>query len=375
MDNLKIGIVGGSLGGLFAGHALRKAGFEVDIFERNAGGVNTRGAGIVFQPDLADYLRQNEIVTPENISTTCRHRKFYNQDGSLSHSDPAYQEFVSWEALYKNLRRVTPAENYHEGFSLDSFEEEGEQVSLHFDNGEKRHVDLMVSADGVHSETRRHLLKGKEPSYAGYIAWRGVIDESDLSSDTLQALDETFSFCHIPNSHFLTYFIPGDGASIEKGKRRLNWVWYKNVSKGEELDYFMTDKNGKHHRFSIGEGLLRPELHKTFYSMSENELPPLFSGLCAKTKNPFLQPILDMNIDQMVFGRVVLIGDAAFVVRPHTAASTYKAAIDGISLASHLEGEGSISSALQKWERIELRLGKQLVSSGQSTGNRSQFGR
>lgn len=373
MDSLKIGIVGGSLGGLFAGHALRKAGFEAHIFERSTGEANTRGAGIVFQPDLAEYLRDNDIAVPENISTFCRSRKFYRQDGSLESSNSAHQRFVSWEALYKSLRKATPNDVFHEGFALKSFEEINDKVVLHFENGEKRQVDLLVAADGVKSHTRLKLLGGRKPSYSGYVGWRGVIEERDVPPDMLERLDETFSFCHIPSSHFLTYFIPGEGNAIAKGKRRLNWVWYKNVEEGETLDYYMTDKNGVVHDFSMPEGMLRPELKTSFYKMAERELPPLFSRIALLTRDPFLQPILDMKVERMVYGRTVLIGDAAFIVRPHTAASTYKAAMDGIHLAKALSEESDLRTALAGWEAGEMRIGNHLLISGQASGNQSQF--
>ena len=80
-----------------------------------------------------------------------------------------------------------------------------------------------------------------------------------------------------------------------------------------------------------------------------------------------------MDINQMVFGRVVLIGDSAFVVRPHTAASTYKAATDGISLAESLKSGSDLLGALQGWEIGQIQFGKRLISSGQMMGNRSQF--
>lgn len=373
MNNLKIAVIGGSLGGLFTAHALRKAGFEVDIYERSKGEANTRGAGIVFQRDLSEYMRQNNIADPEAISTFCHTRKFYNQSGQLSHQDPAYQRFVSWEALYKSLRNVTPAKNLHEGFHLNDFMEKDGQVILKFENGESRIVDLMVAADGVHSNTRVRLLNGKKPTYAGYIGWRGVIEESDFPEELLEELEDTFSFCHIPNSHFLTYMIPGEGMKVEKGKRRVNWVWYKNVEEGADLDYYMTDKNGKRHDFSIGEGMLRSELKDRLFDMANKELPKLFFNIALRTREPFLQPILDMDIDQMVFGRVVLLGDAAFVVRPHTAASTYKAAIDGITLANSLKSGDDLDRALKGWEIGQIRVGKGLIASGQMMGNRSQF--
>lgn len=76
----------------------------------------------------------------------------------------------------------------------------------------------------------------------------------------------------------------------------------------------------------------------------------------------------------MTFGRVALVGDAAFIPRPHTAASTSKAAANAIALADALiQYNHDVRKALPAWEPLQLAYGKQLIASGQQLGNRSQF--
>ena len=76
----------------------------------------------------------------------------------------------------------------------------------------------------------------------------------------------------------------------------------------------------------------------------------------------------------MTFGRVALIGDAAFIPRPHTAASTAKAAANAIALAESLvKHNHNVSKALKSWEPRQLAYGNQLLASGQQMGDRSQF--
>jgi 2-polyprenyl-6-methoxyphenol hydroxylase-like FAD-dependent oxidoreductase len=78
----------------------------------------------------------------------------------------------------------------------------------------------------------------------------------------------------------------------------------------------------------------------------------------------------------MAFGRVCLTGDAAFVPRPHTAASTAKAAANALALANSLEGsEADVELALRRWEPDQIELGRRLRVYGQRLGDRSQFGR
>jgi 2-polyprenyl-6-methoxyphenol hydroxylase-like FAD-dependent oxidoreductase len=76
----------------------------------------------------------------------------------------------------------------------------------------------------------------------------------------------------------------------------------------------------------------------------------------------------------MVFGRVILLGDAAFVPRPHTAGSTAKAAANALALASTLAStphtSAALDGALARWERTQLQLGIRMTDLGVSLGNR-----
>jgi 2-polyprenyl-6-methoxyphenol hydroxylase-like FAD-dependent oxidoreductase len=72
----------------------------------------------------------------------------------------------------------------------------------------------------------------------------------------------------------------------------------------------------------------------------------------------------------MVDGQVALLGDAAFLPRPHTAASTSKAAADVLGLVDALQREGHLTSALGRWEPLQLQLGRHLRRRGQMLGDR-----
>ena len=56
----------------------------------------------------------------------------------------------------------------------------------------------------------------------------------------------------------------------------------------------------------------------------------------------------------MAFGRVAIIGDAAFVARPHVAAGVSKAADDAAALVEALAGGGDVEAALKRFEAARL---------------------
>jgi 2,6-dihydroxypyridine 3-monooxygenase len=89
---------------------------------------------------------------------------------------------------------------------------------------------------------------------------------------------------------------------------------------------------------------------------------------------PFVQVIYDLEVPRMAFGRVCLIGDAAFAVRPHAAAGTAKAADDGWALANELTAfAGDVPAALAAWERRQLEVGRALLARTREIGDSSQF--
>jgi 2,6-dihydroxypyridine 3-monooxygenase len=93
-----------------------------------------------------------------------------------------------------------------------------------------------------------------------------------------------------------------------------------------------------------------------------------------KTARPFVQAVVDVEVPRMAFGRICLIGDAAFTLRPHAAAGTAKAAEDAWQLAEAVNAcGGDVVAALPQWEPGQLALGRAVLARARSAGNRLQF--
>lgn len=221
---------------------------------------------------------------------------------------------------------------------------------------------------------RQQLLPTYEPQYAGYVAYRGLVDEADLEPEAAEIFTERFVFYDFPNSHILAYVIPGENESLVSGKRRFNWVWYVNYDEKTELAHILTDKNGKPRKYSVPPEMMSPAVEEAMRHYADDVLADPFKKLIAATKAPFVQSILDLTVPQMAFDSVALIGDAAFIPRPHTAAGTSKAAANAISLVESLVHHNhDVTSALQAWESNQLSYGMTLWNHGRSVGDRSQF--
>lgn len=367
-DGLTVAVSGGSMGGLFAGLALRDAGHAVEIFEQSTGELASRGAGIVAQPRMLDFMDEQDIAAPNEITTTTAPRQFLDPDGGVERERTEEMTFTSWDGIYRRLRDAFPDENYHMGRSTVGAEQSDETATFRFADDTTMRADLAVVAEGGQSATRADLLPDVEPEYAGYVAWRGVVAEESVPSTVREQFEDTFTFHERSDDLVLGYPIPGPDGGTDDGERRLNWVWYDNVRDRDERRRLLTDPDGIEHGFSVPPGRLRPTVEDELLAAADR-FPEVFTDLVAATDDPFVQAIYDLRVPAMVFSRVCLLGDCAFVARPHTAAGTAKAAADGIELATALDTNEETTAALREWESSRLDAGRRLVARGQRMGD------
>jgi 2-polyprenyl-6-methoxyphenol hydroxylase-like FAD-dependent oxidoreductase len=336
--------------------------------------MDDRGAGIVLQSEVLTLLEGLKLATCADISVESRERQYLNKDGGVYSSGPSQQFMTSWGALFNSLRRGFPDADFHAGFKLLNFIAGEDQVTAQFENGRKETGELLVGGDGAWSAVRQQLLAKIAPEYAGYVAWRGVVAEETLPATLLKTFLDKFTFFQMPRSHILCYAIPGADGSITAGKRRLNWVWYWNYREADELAALLTDRTGRKRRTSVPPGLVCPEQWQKQRDIARAFLPPQFRELLEATEEPFAQPIRDLAVPQMVFGRVVLVGESAFVLRPHTAAAAAKAAADGMALGEVLiDGNDDLADNLRRFETPQMQMGRNLRNYGIRAGNQSQF--
>jgi len=113
--------------------------------------------------------------------------------------------------------------------------------------------------------------------------------------------------------------------------------------------------------------LIRPEITAGIKATARALVAPQVAEIFARTPQPFFQPIFDLESPQIVFGRVALLGDAAFVARPHAGAGVTKAGLDAASLADAVAQEG-INAGLLRYQREQRPFGRGLVALGRDEG-------
>jgi 2,6-dihydroxypyridine 3-monooxygenase len=372
MSAPRVIIAGGSLGGLTAALTLLDAGCDVTVCERAAAPLAGLGAGIVLNPVTVRYLVERGGVDLRTISIASNAVRYMGVDGAIVHSKPFPYRFSSYNALYRGLRDRLAPERYRLGTAVTGCEHTADAIYAQLADGTAERADLLVWADGIRSTGRRQLLPNAELQYAGYVAWRGTVGTGEIGAAAAQFAD-AITYHVLPHGHMLVYPIPvvdRDGAD----ETQLNWLWYRNVPLGAELDAVLTDAAGNRREVSVPAGAVAEAQLAELRSSAAQQLPPPLSELIHATAQPFIQAIIDLELPQMAFGRACLIGDAAFVARPHAAAGTAKAAADAWTLSEAVAAAvGNMPAALARWEPGQLALGRSVLERTRAAGIRAQF--
>jgi 2-polyprenyl-6-methoxyphenol hydroxylase-like FAD-dependent oxidoreductase len=359
-------VIGGSMSGLFAGLQLQARGFAVDIYERVDSELSGRGAGIVAQPGVPRAMRELGIDTAD-LGVEMTTRKILDAEGRTVVEIECPQTLTAWERLYRILRDAFPAAHYHRGVGLKGFEQNGRSVVAQLSDGRSVEAEILIGADGIRSTVRNQLLPDLNPLYAGYVAWRALLPEQSIPSAIHRELFEFMTFCLPPGEQFLGYPVAGPDNDLRPGHRRYNVVWYRPADEVTELRRLLTDESGVTHAISIPPPLIRQEHIAAMRAAAERLVAPQFRVIARLMDEPVLQPIYDLETPRMAFGRVAVIGDAAFVARPHVGAGVSKACDDALALAEAL-AESDVEPALKAFEAQRLGVGRRIIERARHLG-------
>ena len=282
----RVTVVGGSIGGLFTAALLHRHGWEVDVYERSDVELAGRGAGIVTHEPLLEALVRCG-ASLDDLGVAVETRTGYGEEGEVIRQIEMPQIVTSWDRLHHLTRNRVPDERHHLDHTLASYEEHGDRVTATFTNGHSVDSDLLVGADGFRSAVRGQMQPEIRPEYAGYVVWRGVAEEADLSPEIREGVFGTFGF-HLPeDGEVIGYPIAGENNVLEPGQRRYNWVWYR-VVEPDTLTDMLTDASGRTHEVSIPPPLVRPDVVQRLRDDAERTLCRPFHALLSEVEGALL---------------------------------------------------------------------------------------
>ena len=371
-QGLRVGIVGGSIAGCTTAIELFRLGCAVTLFERTGEELKDRGAGIGVPPSAMETFIKRDLVDADtpyfagHAFTRLWRTEQAQRYGYLAWDQPVNLALLNWGGLYRNLRKRVPDQVYRTGQRVVALHEQPNgTVRVELADGSTPEFDLVVCADGYTSLGRRKLFPDVSITYAGYVLWRGLLLEQDLTeSDPL----ETGVHCPgYPGGHGIFYFVPGlDGATVP-GKRLVNWGMYVSIAE-PELANFLTDKDGRAHEGSLPPGGMPLATESALQRQARKDVPDYYAEIVGKSENTYAYAIYDCQIPAYRKGGICLVGDAGAYARPHTAAGALKGINDAVALGEALKTHSSLEEALTDWDKTRTDTNNNLVRFGNQLG-------
>ena len=328
----RIAIVGGGIGGLFAANALIAHGLEVSVYEQ-APALGEVGAGV--------YLTPNAVRQMERVGLGPAVERWGARVGSKSHyfrhdgtpiAPVQVTDASGWNAnfgmhradLVDFLAAHLPEGVVHCGHRAVGYEEGHGAAHVRFANGASVEADVVVGADGIHSELRPYVFPPSTPVFHGTISYRGLVTRERLPDWPM----DRWEMWAGPAKHFLVF-------PVRHGEM-VNYVGF--VPADEEM---------KESWSAAGDP---DQLRREFEGWD-----PRIAYVLKRVERTFRWALYDREpLPTWSKGRLTLLGDAAHPMLPHLGQGANQSIEDGMALATILSrvDNAAVPAALQAYERL-----------------------
>ena len=341
MDAQHILVSGAGIGGLTAALCLAQAGHRVEVFEQSAIlaevgagiqlsangmrvlhhlGLLPRIAALSFLPEgveMRDW-RSGQLIASTTLGAEAQTRFGF----PYFHIHRADLISVLLQGVRENANI-----QLHIGSAVEDFSQTESQVSVTVSN-QTQVADLLVGADGIHSQVRTALFGAEAPTFTGNVAWRGLVPASLLPQDLVRPVTTAWWG---PGKHFVHYFVrQGELVNCVCVVEKSGWDTESWTARGD-LQELQADFAG---------------WHGTIQTLIEHMDPQACYKWALFDRSP---------MPQWGRGRVTLLGDACHPTLPFMAQGAVMAIEDGAVLAQCLAAEDSVAAALGRYENIRRK--------------------
>jgi salicylate hydroxylase len=325
-------IVGGGIGGLFAANALIAHGLDVSVYEQ-APALGEVGAGVYLTPNSVRHLERVGLgPAVEKWGARVGPKSHYLRHDGAPIAPVQVTDASGWNAafgmhradLVDFLAAALPAGVVHCGHRAIGFEQVGDLARVQFANGASAEADIVVAADGIHSELRPCVFPPSKPVFHGTICYRGLVSRERLPDWPM----DRWQMWAGPSKHFLVFPV--------RHREMVNYVGFvpadqemkESWSAAGDPDVLRREFEGWDPRI----GSVLKEVDKTFrWALYDREPLPTWTK-----------------------GRLTLLGDAAHPMLPHLGQGANQAIEDGMALATILGqvDNAAVPAALLAYERL-----------------------
>jgi FAD-dependent urate hydroxylase len=340
MYNLKAIIIGAGMGGLTTAIALKRAGYQIEVYDR-VKELRPVGAGISLWSNgvkVMNWLGLGDEIQKiggemNRMTYLSKENELFNDIDLLPLIEQVGQRPypVSRSELQSMLLEQLGKEHVTLETKCIGAKEENNQVTAIFEDGSTATGDVLIAADGVRSVLRNYVTQQQpEPRYADYVNWNGLVDASPELAD----------------KHSWVIYV-GDGkraSMMPVGGDRFYYFFGVPMEKGTVVE--PKDR--------------REELAKLFQGWPE-PVQNLIQQL-----NPLETNRLEIHdldpLEKLARGRVVLVGDAGHATTPTLGQGGCQAMEDAEILCRYLVTTSiSVEDALQRYESARKERTARLV--------------
>ena len=325
-------IIGGGIGGLFAANALAGRGLLVSVYEQ-ASALGEVGAGVFVTPNAVRHLERVGLgVAVEKWGARVGPGSRYFRHDGTPIAPVQVSDASGWNATFGMhradfvdfLAANLPAEIVHVGHRAIGFEQNGDVARVKFANGATAEADVVVAADGIHSELRPYVFPPSKPVFHGTISYRGLVSRERLPDWPM----DRWQMWAGPSKHFLVF-------PVRHGTM-VNYV-----------GFVPTDEEMKESWSAPGDPAV---LRREFEGWD-----PRIGNVLQQVDKTFRWALYDREpLPTWTKGRLTLLGDAAHPMLPHLGQGANQSIEDGMALATILAqvDTSAAPAALLAYERL-----------------------